>query len=121
MPARRCAGDADAIRIDLVIVGVRTDVTHRSIHVEQNLRNGVARLAAMHDGEDGEAPGNEWLNVEGNAPGDVVVVGVPAAADDVDARLTARSPEDGLNICRRPTKVGSKIDENPSATGGLQC
>ena len=52
MPARGAAGDAEAIGIDPVFLGVVLDEPHRAVHVVDDLGNGELRLAAVDDRED---------------------------------------------------------------------
>src|SRR5205809_3306228 len=52
MAASRTADNADALRVDLVILGVEANETHRAVQVGDNLRDSVFRLTAVEHGED---------------------------------------------------------------------
>ena len=83
MPARRAAGDADSIGVDLVVLGVIADESHGPVHVFDDLGNREPGLAAVDDREDGVAPLEKLCD---RLRVDRFVAREPAAADDPDDR-----------------------------------
>ena len=62
VPARRSARDADAVGVDLKVLGMIPDVADRPVHVLEDLRNRELGLAAMHDREDGVAAAQQLID-----------------------------------------------------------
>ena len=82
MPARAAAGDAEFIGVHTVFSGVGAHKAHRAVQVRHDLLDLKVRLRAMHDDEGRVARHGP------RAVADIVVVRLPAAADDLDDART---------------------------------
>src|SRR5947209_13867279 len=79
MPAGGRPGDANALRVNVVVPGMVTDEPDGSVHVFEDLWDRKLRLTAVHNREDGIAALQKF-HVEERA--DALVTGEPAAAYD---------------------------------------
>jgi hypothetical protein len=61
MSACGASENAEALRINLPFLRMRAGETHGAIHIFEDVHDRVARLAAVHDCDDGVAPIDQGL------------------------------------------------------------